>query len=61
MLIINLPGFVHDAFFAQAGEPMPPGTRELPPPSSEPPNLQRVIDAGRRNGVELLLPEGRSH
>ncbi|WP_416064375.1 cupin domain-containing protein [Rhizobium sp. ZK1] len=61
MLIINTPGFVHDAFFSQAGEPMPPGTRELPPPSNEPPDIQRVIDAGRRNGVEFLLPKGMSH
>lgn len=61
MLIINLPGEVHEAFFSQAAEPMPPGTRELPPPSNAPPDIQRVIDAGRRNGVEFMLPEGVSH
>ncbi|MFC5757261.1 cupin domain-containing protein [Rhizobium sp. GCM10022189] len=57
MLIINMPGKVHDAFFSQAGDPMPPGTRELPPQTGEPPDIQRLVDVGRRNGVELFVAE----
>jgi mannose-6-phosphate isomerase-like protein (cupin superfamily) len=30
-LIINAPGTAHVGFFSQAGEPVPPGTRDLPP------------------------------
>jgi len=56
LLIINSPGKSHDAFFQEAGEPMPPGTRDLPPPSPEPPDIPRLLEIGRRNGVEFLLP-----
>jgi quercetin dioxygenase-like cupin family protein len=55
LLIINSPGKVHDGFFSEAGEPMPPGTRELPPPGG-PPDIQRLVEIGRRNGLEFLLP-----
>ncbi|MGK9231910.1 cupin domain-containing protein [Inquilinus limosus] len=55
LLIINAPGRVHDAFFSQAGEPMPPGTRELPPQNGAP-DIPRVIEIGRLNGLEFLLP-----
>jgi mannose-6-phosphate isomerase-like protein (cupin superfamily) len=57
LLIINSPGKAHDGFFSEAGDPMPPGTRELPPPSG-PPDIVRLLEIGRRNGLEFLLPAG---
>jgi len=56
LLILNAPGKVHVGFFTEAGEPMPPGTRELPPPSSQPPDIPRILEIGRRNVLEFLLP-----
>lgn len=56
LLIINSPGRSHDGFFSQAGDPMPPGTRELPAPGGAP-DIPRVIEIGRRNGLEFLLPD----
>ncbi len=55
LLIINSPGRVHDAFFSEAGDPMPSGTRELPPPAGAP-DIPRLLEIGRRNGMEFLLP-----
>jgi quercetin dioxygenase-like cupin family protein len=55
LLIINSPGRVHDAFFSEAGDPMPSGTRDLPPPAGAP-DIPRLLDIGRRNGMEFLLP-----
>ena len=55
LLIINSPGKVHDGFFSEAGEPMPPGTTELPAPSGAP-DIPRVLEIGRRNGLEFILP-----
>ena len=57
LLIINTPGHVHDGFFSEAGEPMQPGTRELPQRSGEVPDIPRLLDIGRRNGLEFLLPQ----
>ena len=59
LLIINSPGRAHDGFFAEAGEPMPAGTRELPP-SSGAPDVTRLLEIGRRNGLEFLLPDRAS-
>jgi quercetin dioxygenase-like cupin family protein len=56
LLIINSPGKAHEGFFSQAGDPMPPGTRELPPPTGAP-DIPRVLEIGRRNGLEFLLPK----
>lgn len=56
LLIINSPGKAHDGFFSEAGEPMPPGTRELPLPSGAP-DIPRLLEIGRRNGLEFLLPD----
>ncbi|MEF0942561.1 cupin domain-containing protein [Rhizobium sp. BR 362] len=61
LLIINSPGRVHDGFFTEAGEAMPVGTRDLPPPGGEPPDIARVVEIGRRNGLEFLLPDGEAH
>jgi quercetin dioxygenase-like cupin family protein len=55
LLIINSPGKVHDSFFSQAGDPLPPGTRDLPPPAGAP-DIPRILEIGRRNGLEFLPP-----
>jgi quercetin dioxygenase-like cupin family protein len=60
MLIINSPGRAHDGFFSEAGEPMPPGTRDLPPPAG-PPDIPRLLEIGRRNGLEFLIPAEAAH
>lgn len=54
LLIVNTPGRVHDAFFSEVGTPLPPGTREMPPPGG-PPDIPRVIEIGRKTGIEFLL------
>ncbi|AWM87605.1 cupin domain-containing protein [Microvirga sp. 17 mud 1-3] len=54
LLIINAPGRAHDGFFREAGDPMPAGTRELPAPEGEP-DIPRLLEIGRRNGLEFLL------
>lgn len=58
MLIINAPGKVHDAFFSEAGDPMPRGSCDLPPAGGEVPDIPRVLEIGRRTGIEFLLPDG---
>jgi quercetin dioxygenase-like cupin family protein len=60
LLIVNAPGKVHDGFFSEAGEPMPPGTTELPPMGG-PPDIPRLLEIGQRNGLEFLLPEDGAH
>ena len=55
LLIINSPGRAHDGFFSEAGDPMPPGTRELPPPKGAP-DIPRLLEIGRRNGRDFPLP-----
>ena len=56
LLIMNAPGTMHVNFFSQAGEPMPPGTKELPSPSG-PPDVARLLEVGRQNGLEFLIPQ----
>jgi quercetin dioxygenase-like cupin family protein len=55
LLIINSPGRAHERFFSEAGEPMPPGTRALPAPSA--PDIPKVLEIGRQNGMEFLLDQ----
>lgn len=59
LLIINAPGKAHVGFFSEAGEPMPAGTRDLPPPSPQPPDIPRLLEVGRRNGLEFLIDDAR--
>jgi hypothetical protein len=57
LLIVNAPGTLHVNFFSQAGEPMPPGSSDLPCPLP-PPDVPRLLEVGRRNGMEFVLPGG---
>ena len=61
LLVINAPGHVHEGFFSEAGEPMPPGTRELPLRSGEAPDIPRLLEIGWRNGLEFLLGPQQGH
>jgi hypothetical protein len=45
-----------DRFFADAGEPAT--SRELPPPSETPPDLERLAAIGERYGMQMQIPEG---
>ena len=56
LLVLNAPGTLHVNFFSQAGEPMPPGSTALPSPSG-PPDVARLLEVGRRNGMEFVLPQ----
>lgn len=60
LLIVNSPGRDHDAFFSEAGDPLPSGTRELPPPAVAP-DIPRLLEIGRRHGLEFLLPPSADH
>lgn len=57
LLIVNAPGTLHVNFFSQAGDPMPPGTTELPSPLP-PPDVARLLEAGQRNGMEFVVSQG---
>ncbi|MBS7542569.1 cupin domain-containing protein [Ancylobacter oerskovii] len=57
LLVLNTPGRVHDGFFSEVGRPMPPGTATLPPPDGEVPDIPRLVEIARRNGLELLVGE----
>jgi Mannose-6-phosphate isomerase len=60
LLIINAPGRAHDGFFREAGEPMPAGTRQLPTSPGQP-DIPRLLEIGRRNGLEFLLSDAPAH
>ena len=53
ILVTYTPGGV-DQFFREAGEPAQ--SHELPPPPSEPPDLERLIEIGNRYGMEIKAP-----
>lgn len=57
LIILNTPGLAHESFYAAAGDPMPPGTRALPPLEGAP-DVGRIIAAGIRNGIEFAPPPG---
>lgn len=54
MLVINQPGKVHDSFFLEAGEPLPSGSKCFPPPSSQPPDMERIRAIANRGGIEFV-------
>jgi len=53
ILTVYAPGGM-DRFFAEAGEPAK--TREVPPPSSEPPDVERLAAIGERYGLHIKAP-----
>ena len=53
LLVAYTPGGI-EAFFAEAGEPAE--RRELPPPPSEPPDIERLVEIGRRHGMDIGPP-----
>ncbi|MCX5512499.1 cupin domain-containing protein [Kaistia algarum] len=53
MLIINLPGGLHENFFVEAGDPVADAVN-FPPMS--PPDIPRLIAAAGRYGIEMLPP-----
>jgi hypothetical protein len=59
LLVLNSPGKVHEGFFSQAGDAMPAGATALPPPVGNP-DVPRVVEVGKRNGLEFLL-DGDAH
>jgi mannose-6-phosphate isomerase-like protein (cupin superfamily) len=53
VLITYAPGGM-DEFFAEAGEPA--GENVLPPPPTEPPDLERLTAIAARHGLEMRMP-----
>jgi quercetin dioxygenase-like cupin family protein len=53
MLIINLPGGLHENFFAEAGEPVADASVF---PAMTPPDVPRIVAACARYGIEMLPP-----
>ncbi|WP_165959326.1 cupin domain-containing protein [Actinomadura sp. KC345] len=56
VLVEYLPGKDIDKFFAEIGEPAT--TRELPPATTPPPDVDRIIAVGARYGLEMRPPQG---
>jgi quercetin dioxygenase-like cupin family protein len=54
VLIAYTPGGDIDKFFAEIGERAP--VRELPPPSEESPDVERIVSVGARYGIEMRPP-----
>jgi len=52
MLIINLPGGLHENFFAEAGDPVADAVT-FPPMA--PPDVPKLLEAAGRYGIEMLL------
>jgi quercetin dioxygenase-like cupin family protein len=53
LLVMYIPGGIEN-FFAEAGEPAQ--SNELPPPPSEPPDLERLVEIGARHGMNIEVP-----
>jgi quercetin dioxygenase-like cupin family protein len=53
LLIITLPAGPHERFFAEIGEPEADPSA---PFSTQPPDLEMLMTAGKRHGFEVLLP-----
>ena len=55
VLITYTPGGI-EKFFAEAGEPAP--RREVPPPPTAPPDIERLVAIGARHGMQIQPPPG---
>lgn len=55
VLVVYTPAADIDGFFAEVGERAP--VRDLPPPSAEPPDIQRIITTGARYGLVMRPPD----
>ena len=53
VLVTYSPGGIEN-FFAEAGEPAQ--SYELPPPPDGPPDIERLIEIGKRYGMNIQLP-----
>ena len=53
MLIINVPGGIHENFFADAGEPVADAASF---PVAGPPDMPKLLQACARYGIEMLPP-----
>lgn len=56
MLIINLPGGLHEGFFLEVGEEVASAEVGFPPIGA--PDVPRIAAAAARYGIELLPPKG---
>ena len=54
LLVIYTPGGV-ESFFAEAGEPAQ--RHELPPPMTEPPDVERLMAIGEKHGMKMKAPQ----
>jgi len=54
LLVIYTPGGM-DKFFAEAGEKAE--RREVPPPSDEPPDLDRIVAVAEKYGMRMEIPQ----
>jgi quercetin dioxygenase-like cupin family protein len=53
LLIMTLPAGAHERFFAEIGEPEADPSA---PFSTQPPDFEQLVTAGKRYGFEILLP-----
>jgi quercetin dioxygenase-like cupin family protein len=56
MLIINLPGGLHENFFEAVGDPVAPGTSAFPPMGA--PDVAKLTMEAERFGITILPPPG---
>ena len=54
ILVIYTPGGM-EKFFAEAGEPAE--KREIPPPLTEPPDIERIMAIGEKYGLKMKAPQ----
>lgn len=58
MLLINLPGDQHEAFFVAVGEPLAEGTIAFP--DMLPPDVPKIVETAARFGIDIPVPAGQS-
>ncbi|WGF89329.1 cupin domain-containing protein [Marinivivus vitaminiproducens] len=58
LMVINVPGVIHDGFFSEVGTPMPRGTWKLPAGMGGKPDaakLKELAEIAGRHGLELVM------